>query len=231
MNTQTKITEKNKIQTLFRLAEELAALHEVLGSPRGDYFHLRILQVLETERSLEELEQLKLDAHLDEIRRHLNKLLGFRLIGEHSANGRTLYKRTDAGEKVVNALRALGRRIGEEATFKIFRANLGVNSIRLFLRVYGSKNGVTFERPEIVLTPTEMGKIALFLPHSLEGIAAVDKLSDAEILVYSEERDIKVPAQKARAFCRYLLDLFAIVAETYSGNGSLPSKLHSPDDS
>ena len=123
MNKQARTNGKKKLWTLFRHAEDLAALHDVLSSANGDYFYLRLLQRLETERSLEELEQFRLDVHLEEIRRHLNKLLGFGLIGEHSADGCTLYERSDAGEKAVGQCDFSGNRC--PPTHRTWRPDFG----------------------------------------------------------------------------------------------------------
>ena len=56
-----------------------------------------------------------------------------------------------------------------------------------------------------------MGRLSLFLPRSVEGISAVDKLNEAGLLVYQADNYIHMPPTKARSFYQYLQDLLEIV--------------------
>jgi len=76
--------------------------------------------------------------------------------------------------------------------------------------VYGTKKEVDFVKKEIVFTPTEIGALALFLPRSIEGIAAVDKLNNAELLIYKEDGNIYLDPKKARSFYKYLSLLYDV---------------------
>ena len=154
---------------------------------------------------MQEIEKLKSEAQLRELQRHINKLSELQLISSYKED---VYKRTEKGEKVVNALRALETELGTEDARKIFTSVLGPNSIRFFLRVYGLRKEVNLKNKEVKFSTTEIGKLALFLPRSIEGMAAIDKLSDAELLVYKDDGSIYLDPVKARSFYKYLKLLY-----------------------
>ncbi len=201
MEQQVNSLEGRVIKEIFKNANTIAPLHQTISSPRGDYFRRRLLQLLGTETNISEIEKLRSEAKLQESQRHINKLLELQLI-ELSREGS--YKRTERGEKAVNALRALETELGKEDARKIFAAFLGPNSIRFFLRVYGSKKEVDLKKKEVKFSPTEIGKLSLFLPRTIEGVAAIDKSSDAGLLVYKENGNIYLDPVKARSFYKYL---------------------------
>lgn len=200
--------EGNIIKSIFENAEIVARLHRVISSPRGDYFRSRILQMSRTEISLSEIKSLKHQAELAETHRHLNKLLGLELI-QVSKDG--IYRRTDKGEQAINALKALETDVGQEEARRIFRSFLGVNSVKLFLRVYGNGKRIDLVKKEVKFTPQEIGKLSLFLPRSIEGLAAIDKLSDAELLIYRDDGNIYFNPKKARGFYKYLKSLYKTI--------------------
>lgn len=198
---QINLLEGDVIKGIFKDAEAIAFLHQTISSPRGDYFRRRLLQLLATESNMQEIEKLKSEAQLRELQRHMNKLSELQLI---SSCKEDTYKRTGKGEKAVNALRALETELGAEDARKIFTSVLGPNSIRFFLRVYSSKSQVDLKKKQVKFSPKEIGKLSLFLPRTIEGVAAVDKLSDAELLVYKDDGSIYLDPVKARSFYKYL---------------------------
>jgi len=212
-------SEERKRQILYRRAKQITNLHTVISSPRGGFFRFRLLQMLDVEKSLEEMMKLKEKETIQEIGRHLRMLQQFSLVAETVKGGEMAYQRTTIGEEAINALRALGRRVGEEAALAILHANFGMNSIRLFLRAYGYKKQVDFGKPQIEFTPFEIASITRFLHHSVEGVSAIDKLNSADILVYSDNGNIRLNPLKARALFQYLVDLHGIL------NKSTPHQL------
>lgn len=201
--------EGKAIKDIFKNAELIAELHETLTSSRGEYLKTRLLSALEGKLPVPEIKKLVEEAGLGEYHRHLNKLLKFSLI-RRVQEGEEKFIRTGLGEEAINALRELERRIGMEDARKIYDASLGINSIRLFLRVYGNKTEVDFEKLEIKFTPAEIGRLSLFLPRSIEGVSAIDKLSDADLLVYNEDGYVYMHPIKARSFYQYLQKLHEI---------------------
>ena len=123
------------------------------------------------------------------------------------------FVRTERGETALNVLRDLERRIGQEETATVYDAALGVNSIRLFLRIYGQNREPDWEQRQVRYTPVEIGRLSLFLPRSVEGISAIDKLDEAGLLAYTEDAYVVMPAIRARAFYVYLHALYMLVAE------------------
>ena len=202
------------IKEIFNLADEIAELHACLTSPRGNYFRLRLLQAMEVPLDESAVEQLKVEAGINEWHRHLNRLLKYELAEARGEEGRQEYMRTPLGERCVNALRELERRVGEEAAKAVYSASLGPNSIRLFLRVYGDDREANWERLQIRYTPGEIGRLSLFLPRVIEGISAIDKLNEAEILVYRDDNYIYLQPVRARSFYQYLQELYGIIGAT-----------------
>ncbi len=201
----------NIIKEIFKKAEEIAELHACLTSPRGNNFRLCLLHALEIPLDDTAIEKLRADAGIKEYRRHLNKLLSFGLIGAEEIGGRKHYIRTPLGEQAVNALREFERRIGKEAAEALYSASLGPNSIRLFLRVYGDKKEAKWGHLQVKYTPAEIGKLSLFLPRTIDGLSAVDKLNEADLLVYKDDNCIYMQPTKARSFYQYLQQLHRIV--------------------
>ncbi len=210
-NDISRELEGERIKVIFKEAQAIAALHNTITSPRGDYFRRRLLQALEVEQEVSQLEELREAADLRESHRHLNKLLESGLIRTLDGKAGESYVRTELGEKAINVLRALERSIGKAEATKIYEAALGPNSIRLFLRVYGNKKEVDLEKSDVRYTPFEMGRLSLFLPRSIEGISAVDKLNEAGLVSYEDDGFIYVRPRRARAFYQYLRSLIEIL--------------------
>ena len=208
------------IKDVFKRAEEVAELHSALSSPRGDYFRFHLLQGLDDNFDESMLEKGRVDAGVQEYQRHLNKLLRSGLVVEQEANGQKTYTRTDLGETAVNAMRELQRSIGREEARTIHAASLGPNSIRFFLRIYGDKLEGSWDHPEIRYTPAEIGRLSLFLPRVIEGVSAIDKLSEAGLMVYRDDGYVYIPPVKARGFYRYLRELHEIVGTNTRRNSS-----------
>ena len=199
------------IKEIFKHAGEVSDLHACLTSPRGDYFRLRVLQAVEVPGGEAVIEQVRDESGVQECRRHLHKLLRFGLISVKEIDGEKQYSRTDLGERAINTVRELERSIGRSDVRAIDSAALGPNSIRFFLRIYGDKAAVNWVHGEIQLTPAEVGRLSLFLPRIIEGVCAVDKLSEAGLVVYRDDGYIYMSSVQARSFYRYLQELYEIV--------------------
>ncbi len=201
------------LKTLFSTADELAELHACLTSARGGNFRLRLLHALEKPLEESELELLRLDAEVNEYRRHLHQLVDLALVETQPANDTRTYLRTPRGEQAVNAVRELERRLGEDDALSLHAANLGPNSIRLFLRVYGDGREPDWKSRQVKYSPEEIGRITLFLPRVIEGISAIDKLSVAEILIYGDDGSVYLQPAKARSLYQYLERLYGILTD------------------
>ena len=208
------------IKDVFKRAEEVAELHSALSSPRGDYFRLHLLQRLDDHFDESMMERGRVEAGVQEYQRHLNKLLRVGLVVEQELNGQKTYTRSRLGETAVNAMRELQRNIGGEEARAIYAASLGPNSVRFFLRIYGDKQDGSWDRSEVQYTPAEIGRLSLFLPRVIEGVSAIDKLSEAGLVVYRDDGYVYIPPVKARGFYRYLLELYEIVRANGRRNSS-----------
>ena len=199
------------IKEIFARAEEVADLHAAITSPRGDRFRARLLHVLESKMDTATVQEMAEGTGLREYRRHLNKLAKLGLIQvEPTAQGEDIV-RTPLGEQAVNAIREFERRLGIEEARTLYEASLGTNSIRLFLRTYSSEKGVDWDNLKVRFTPAEIGRLSLFLPRSIEGISAVDKLNEAGLVSYEDDGFIYVRPRRARAFYQYLRSLIEIL--------------------
>ena len=199
------------IKEVFHRADEISDLHSSLTSPRGDFFRLRLLQGMEVPADEAFIEQWRVESGVQEHQRHLHKLLRLGLIWQIEVEGQSKYRRTDLGERAVNAVRELERSIGQEDASSIYGAALGPNSIRFFLRIYGKKIDPGQEPIDIKYTPAEIGRLSLFLPRVIDGVSAADKLGEAGLLVYRDDGYIHMQPVKARGFYRYLRELHGII--------------------
>ena len=212
------------IKEIFRHSEEIAGLHACLTSPRGDYFRFRLLQAMEVPLHEAAIERLREKSNVAEFHRHLHRLLSFGLIREQVVDGENRYVRTDMAEKAINVVREFERRATRQAATAVYAASLGPNSIRFFLQIYGHKTNEGWEHIHFGYTPAEMGRLSLFLSRPIERISAVDKLNEADLLVYREDNHIYIQATKARSFYQYLRDLYAILkANRHRSNSYLPT--------
>ena len=198
------------IQEVYGNADRVADLHACLASPRGDYFRLRLLQAMEVPLTDPDVERLRVESGMYEYHRHLNRLMGFGLVRIDEADGEQRYVRTGLAERAINAVREFERRLGKEEAQAVFSASLGSNSIRLFLRIYGDQKEADWEHLRITYTPIEIGRLSLFLPRAIEGVSAIDKLNEADLLVYRDDDHVHMQPVKARSFYQYLRDLHAI---------------------
>ena len=203
------------IKEIFRNAEDIAELHGCLTSPRGDNFRLRLLQAAEVPLEESAIEWLRAESGTNEYHRHLNRLLRLGLIRTQEIDGNKQYIRAAPGETAVNALREFERRVGKEVAQAVYSAALGANSIRLFLRIYGDQREADWERLQITYTPAEIGRLSLFLPRTIEGISAIDKLNEADLLVYRDDNQIHMQPLKARSFYQYLRGLYGITLASH----------------
>ena len=208
------------IKDIFDTAERVAELHSCLTSPRGSNFRLRLLQAMEVPLDEQAIERLRVEAAINEYHRHLNRLLRFRLVSLQETEGARHYARTESGESAVNALREFERRVGAEAAQAVYTAALGPNSIRLFLRIYGDQKEADWDRMQITYTPAEVGRLSLFLPRTIEGLSAIDKLNEAVLLAYQDDGQVHMQPSRARSFYQYLQHLHRLSAvPEVSANG------------
>ena len=198
------------IKEVFHRTEQISDLHSCITSPRGDYFRLRLLQELEAPTDESAIEKERLESGIQEYQRHLHKLIRLGLISQSDSGGKTMFTRTGLGERAVNAVRELESSIGDEDARKIYAAALGPNSLRLFLRIYGNKPEEGQEHAEARYTPVEIGRLSLFLPRAIDGVSAVDRLSEAKLVVYCDDGYIYMRPVRARGFYRYLRELYEI---------------------
>lgn len=210
-NNQTQPKKDKRIRTLLRRCKELANVHAIITSPRGDFYRFRLLQTLEVEMSLEDLIAQKENEPVEEVVRHLTMLQEHSLVAETVTIGKTVYKRTTNGERAVNAFRALARRLGEEGSSKIVHAEFGVNTISFFLRAYSSQKEIDIRKPVIEFTLFEIADMLRLTPRTVEGAAVLDKLANGEILVYPNGGNAQMNPHKARALFQYLDDLHGVL--------------------
>ena len=221
------------IEDIFKSAEQTAELHACLTSPRGDNFRLRLLQTMAAPLAESAIERLRIESGVNEHHRHLNMLLRFGLVRKQEHDRGGPYIRTALGETAVNAVREFERRVGTEIAQAVYSAAMGPNSIRLFLRVYGDRREAEWDRLQITYTPHEIGRLCLFLPRTMDGLSAIDKLNEAGLLVYQDDNQVYMQPMKARSFYQYLHELYRIIGnQGYRDNrtdwGVLPDALRRP---
>ncbi len=198
-------------KNIFKNANRVAELHSLLTSQRGDNFRLRLLQSMEISLDETEIEQLRIKSRINEYHRHLNLLSRFELVQVQEVDGKKQVIRTESGEAAVNAVREFERKVGEEIAEAIHSASLGPNSVRLFLRIYGHPRSVDWRHREIRYTAEEIGRFCLFLPRTVEGLSAIDKLDQAGLLVYQDDNHVHMHPSKARSFYQYLQRLHRLL--------------------
>ena len=81
---------------------------------------------------------------------------------------------------------------------------------RLFLKIYGDSRDADWKQLQIRYTPVEIGRLSLFLPRVIEGVSAIDKLNEADLLAYRDDDHIHMHPKKARSFYQYLRELYSI---------------------
>jgi len=203
------------IKEIFKEAEKIADLHATLTSPRGNYFRKRLLGKLTKPLEESAVEKLGAQFGVREYQRHIHKLINLGLVSkqqnEVAADSHT-YMRTYDGEDAINAVRELERKLGAERAQSIFAAALGKNSIRLFLKVYGNPKPPN-KAGDIVYTPLEIGQLTTFLPRTVEGISAIDKLDGAGLVSYLDDGDIHVNPRRSTAFYQYLKELYRLLVK------------------
>ena len=199
------------IKEVYKNSEDIADLHACLTSPRGDNFRFRLLQSLEVPMPESDMERLRIESGVNEYHRHLNRILGAGLARVDETGGESRFIRTELGETAVNSVRSFARRVGEGVAQVVFAAALGPNSIRFFLRIYDDKREPDWDNLQIKYTAAEIGRISLFLPRTIDGISAIDKLNDADLLTYRDDNHIYVQASRARSWYQYLKELNGLV--------------------
>ena len=202
---------RKKTELMIKKASVLADLNRTLTSPGGGKFRIELLQACSTASFCTEIEELRTEKKLTESERHIHQLMRFKLISVENKGEHKIFYRTANGEKAVNSVKALTSRIGSEQAEKIFKASFGENSLRLFLKAYDKKCEEKLDERRLFFTPSELTRLSLFLPRTIEGIAAFEKLNDAGLLVYEDDGNIHLPPVIAREFHCYLSDLYDII--------------------
>ena len=199
------------IKEVYGNADDIADLHACLTSPRGDNFRFRLLQGLEEPMRESEVEDLRIESGINEYHRHLTRILSAGLARVDETGGERKYLRTELGETAVNSVRSFARRVGEGVAHVVFAAALGPNSIRFFLRIYDDRREPDWDNLQIRYTAAEIGRGSLFLPRTIDGISAIDKLNDADLLTYRDDNHVYVQASRARSWYQYLKELNGMV--------------------
>lgn len=213
LESVARTLEGRRIKEIFRNSEWVAGLHTTLTSKRGNYFRKELLHRLGGQGDPELFRRLKSEAGLQEYERHIHKLLKFQLVQPIGNAEKEVYLRTGFGEVAINAIRGLERDVGFEEARRIYEASLGSYSIRLFLRVYGDPREPDFASRKIKYTPHEVGQLTYFLPRSVDGLSAIDKLNEAGLLSYEEDGNVYAPPIILRGFYKYLTELDGILKQ------------------
>jgi len=198
----------DSINEIFKYAEEIAKFHASITSNRGDYFRKRLLGLLTKPYDEMAVRKFAEKSGIREYKRHIHKLINVGLVSkrENEQTHSYTYMRTFEGEDALNILRELERKIGLNKAKKIYDASLGMNSTRLFLKIFGSNKKA--EDGDIIYSPLEIGQMASFLPRTVEGMAATDKLDSAGLVSYEEDGGVHVNPRRATAFYQYLEALY-----------------------
>ena len=205
------------IKNIYQNVESVAELHSVLTSPRGQYLHRRLLHALRGSLAYDEIERLRKEYGVEESDRHINRLARWQLIEPAmTPEGFAGYVRTALGEEALNAVRELERKIGEERATGIFEAALGVNTIKLFLTIFGDNKEPDLSTREVTYTPLEIGQLIRGFIRNLEGISSMDKLDDAGLVSYLDDGKIHVNPRRSTAFYAYLRKLYQLLVRSGS---------------
>jgi len=202
-----------RIKEIFKKSETVANLHTILSSKRGNYFRKRLLHRLGEGGDLKIFADLRDEAGVQEYERHIHKLLKFQLIEQVNQGKNEAYARTSYGEEAVNALRGLERDIGIEEARRIYEASLGPHSIQLFLRVYADQREPDFASRKIKYNPREVGQLTYFLPRSVDGLSAIDKLNEGGLLSYEEDGNVYAKPVVLRGLYKYFVELYEILVK------------------
>ena len=200
------------INQVFIEADAVAELHACLTSPRGNFFRFRVLQAMEVPLGDVEIEQLKVQSGTNEAQRHLHRLTNFGLVRFQEVDCLKQYTRTALAERAINAVREFERRTTYEAACAVYGASLGPNAIRFFLQIYGNGTKSGQDPSQFRYTLTQLSRLSLFLPRAIERLSVIDKLNEADLVVYGDDNHIYMRPTKARSFYQYLRELYEIVA-------------------
>ncbi|MFH1427915.1 MAG: hypothetical protein ABIG60_05325 [Patescibacteria group bacterium] len=201
------------IKNMFIYADRIADLHSALSSPRGNYYRKKLLGTLTKPYTDDEVMKFSEKFGVKEYKRHVHKFIKYGLVSKReidSSPRNYTYMRTYNGEDAVNKTRELERKISLDKAKKIYQACLGENSIRLFIKIYGLPKDV--KNGDITYSPIEIGQISSFLPRTIEGMAATDKLDEAGLVSYLDDGKIHVNPRRSTAFYQYLKDLYWLLA-------------------
>ncbi len=199
---------QRRLKAVLQSAEKVASLHLTLTSRRGQFFPHRLLNLVTGTVAVGEVESLRRQVGVTEAEPHLQKFLEHRLIEVVATREQKGYRHTSSGQEAVNAVHELEERIGADRAEQIFRCCLDKNSIQLFLKVYGSRDGR--EGDTVIYTALEIGRIAVFLSRTMEGISSIEKLDATGLVTYLEDGTVCMNLREATAFYHYLSSLFGI---------------------
>lgn len=206
-----------KIRQIYKKANEIAALHNVLTSSRGNYFNLKLLDDLKENLDFYQIERLRKSVGLRESHIHIENLLVHNLVELIKEQGKERYHRTELGEMSINAVRTLELQIGQEAAKKIFKAHLDPDSIRLFLLIFNQEIEIDFTEREVKFSPEEIVKLGSFIRSEERKISAIDKLISAALLNYKDGLVYPSPSRSSSLY-GYLIILYIIITRGKNKN-------------
>lgn len=196
-----------EVRRIFKRAGALARFHVALNSPA-----CRLLESLQDAVATDSVSRLAEDTGLSATGRYVSLKLRYGLVREaETGGGNRALVRTELGERALNAITALERRIGAEAAAAISEADLGPNCFRLFLRLYtdgGKEASIVDGRSTTAYSWERVSELTMFLPRRIEALAAIEMLANAGLLIYDDAKQmLTLPSVRARAFYQYLTAL------------------------
>ena len=213
MIIEKKELQGEMINDMVELSDDLANLHKSISSPNGNYFNSALLHELRKRLNEDQLEEFRKKFNVSEYERHIHKFLNFNLVTEELIDGKKVYERTKLGEQALNAMKEIEAKIGLNKAREIYECGLGRISIDLFLKLYGKKRFFLsrYLRKSLDIKYKSNKILRQFnLPRDVEGISAIDKFVESELLVY-KDRYFYLDTVKARSFYQYLKRLYKIL--------------------
>ncbi|MFT7183919.1 MAG: hypothetical protein ACI9QC_000244 [Oceanicoccus sp.] len=202
-----------EIHGIFAHAEEIAGMHSALTSSRGDYFKKRLLSKLSKPLEEKMVREFAEKSGIKDYKRHVHQLVKCGFVEQKSSSDKMwyTYRRTYNGEEAMAFVSKLERKFGTGRVKDLFKASLGINSTRLFLKVYSSTPKAFNGEKDIVYSPLEIGQMTSFLPRTIEGISASDKLDGGGLVSYMEDGNVHVNPRRSTAFYQYLKGLYSLL--------------------
>lgn len=200
------------IKNIYQRAEDVARLHNAATSRSCKFFRMELLNKRSWLSS--EIKKLRDERKVKDSKRHLSRLTTENLIIKNRLGKNTRYIRTEAGDEIVAIIKNLQRKIGERHAKKIFKANLGPDSIKFFLNLYGSTKKIIYhnndKNPYIKFRFREIKRLASFLPRTVDEVAVLDRLDEARLL-FCKNRHVVMSPIRSKAFYQYLKNIYILI--------------------